>query len=356
MGLLYTPFKIFHYREKIESLPPSNDTVLPPVHIRIKPTNRCNHNCRYCAYRTDNLQLGSDMSVSDSIPREKMNEIADDIVAMGVKAVTFSGGGEPLLYPWLPEILHKFIKGGVRFATLTNGANLKGDIARLFAESGTWVRVSIDGWDDESYSEYRGVKKGEFSRVIGNMKDFSAMNGPCILGASIIADRKNAPHIYELIGTLREAGVSSVKVAPCIVSNSGDENNLYHEECFDRVKDEIGRAIHDFCGEKFEIFDSYHALSDKFEKAYTWCPYLQILTVIGADSNVYSCQDKAYNTASGIICSLKEKRFREAWFSGKKQYLSIDPSKHCNHHCVSNAKNRMVLEYLEADPDHLMFV
>jgi MoaA/NifB/PqqE/SkfB family radical SAM enzyme len=332
------------------------DTILPPIHIRIKPTNRCNHNCRYCAYRSDNLQLGSDMTVTDTIPRDKMNEIADDIVSMGVKAVTFSGGGEPLLYPYLPEILRKFVDGGVRFATLTNGANLTGEVARLFSESGTWVRVSIDGWDDESYSAYRGVKKGEFSKVIGNMKAFSEMKGPCVLGASIIADRMNAPHIYELIRTLREAGVSSVKIAPCIVSNSGAENNRYHEECFDLVKSEIDRAEKDFRSETFEIFDSYHALSDKFEKTYTWCPYLQILTVIGADSNVYSCQDKAYNTTSGIICSLKEKRFKDAWFEGKQQFFTINPSVHCNHHCVANGKNRMILEYLDAEPDHLMFV
>ncbi len=36
--------------------------------------------------------------------------------------------------------------------------------------------------------------------------------------------------------------------------------------------------------------------------------------------------------------------------------FSIDPSIDCNNHCVANPKNRMILEYLEADLDNLGFV
>ncbi len=79
MGLLYTKMKIFHYMEKIDSLPKNTDKIMAPIHIRIKPTNVCNHNCWYCAYRADNLQLGKDMVIKDYIPEKKMMEIIDDI-------------------------------------------------------------------------------------------------------------------------------------------------------------------------------------------------------------------------------------------------------------------------------------
>ena len=79
MSRLYTRTKIFHFTDKLDSLPAASGRIAPPVHIRIKPTNKCNHNCRYCAYRADNLQLGKDMSRQDEIPRWKMNEIIDDI-------------------------------------------------------------------------------------------------------------------------------------------------------------------------------------------------------------------------------------------------------------------------------------
>ena len=87
MGLKYTKMKAFHYKEKIDSLPRENPEILPPVHVRIKPTTVCAHSCWYCAYKVDDLQLGQDMVTRDSIPLEKMLEIIDDLDEMGVCAL-----------------------------------------------------------------------------------------------------------------------------------------------------------------------------------------------------------------------------------------------------------------------------
>jgi len=71
MGLLYTRMKIFHFKEKLDSLSASSETILPPLNVRIKPTNACNHNCWYCAYRAENLQLGQDMNLQEFHPQGK---------------------------------------------------------------------------------------------------------------------------------------------------------------------------------------------------------------------------------------------------------------------------------------------
>ena len=354
--LLYTKMKVFHFKDKLDSLLPDTDRITAPLHIRIKPTNVCNHNCRYCAYKVGNLQLGKDMIARDQIPIEKMMEIIEDIIEMGVKSVTFSGGGEPFCYPHLLEAVKKLSLSPVKFAALTNGALLEGEIASIFADHATWVRVSIDGWDDESYSRYRNVGKGEFARVMRNMENFKKIGGKCFLGVSIIVDKENANHIYELIKELKEKGADSVKISPCIISNDASENNAYHKRVFDTVKDEIKRSTEEFQNEDFEINDSYHALDEKFRKDYTWCPYLQILPVIGADLNIYPCQDKAYNFDEGLVGSIRSERFKDFWFSDKNKFYKINPSTHCNHHCVANAKNKLVLEYLNTDRDHMEFV
>ncbi len=356
MRLLYTKMKIFHYKEKIDSLPIQNKEILPPVHIRIKPTNVCNHNCRYCAYRVGNLQLGKDMVVRDFIPKEKMFEIIDDLQGMGVKAVTFSGGGEPFCYPYLLESVKRLVKTNIKFASLTNGSRLEGELAEIFAYKATWLRISMDGWDDESYSAYRRIRTGEFTRVMKNIKDFKKIKGDCYLGISLVIDKRNAPFVYGLIKKLKDLGVDSVKVSPCIVNNSGKENNNYHKPLFKKVKDQVLRATSKFSDKKFEIFDAYHELSDKFKKDYNWCPYQQILPVIGADLNIYPCQDKAYNLSDGLLGTIKDKRFNDFWYSGKNKFFKIIPSKVCNNHCVANEKNKMILEYLFADRENLCFV
>ncbi|MFA5876181.1 MAG: radical SAM protein [Candidatus Margulisiibacteriota bacterium] len=356
MGNVYTRKKIFHFKDKLDSLSQSVDEIMPPIHIRIKPTNVCNHNCWYCAYKADKMQLGQDMLKRDFIPKEKLLEIIDDLIEMGVKAVTFSGGGEPFCYPYLLDAVKKLSQSQIKFAALTNGSRMSGEVAEIFANYGTWVRVSMDGWDGESYAQYRGVSNREFEKVMTNIKNFKNINGTCQLGVSLIVDNKNFMHVYELIKKLVEAGINSVKISPCIIGNDVAENNCYHQPLFAPVKEQVKRILQDFAGPNFEVFDDYHELNDLFCKDYTWCPFLQVLPVIGADCNIYPCQDKAYNLEAGLIGSVKNQRFKDFWFSDKSKFFKINPAQVCNHHCVANEKNKMILEYLNVDPEHLAFV
>ena len=356
MGLLYTPMKVFHYKDKIDSLVRGNDKILSPIHVRIKPTNVCNHDCWYCAYKVSNLQLGQDMVEKDSIPEEKMMEIIDDLIEMKVKAVTFSGGGEPFAYRHMLKVAKRLKDSSIDFASLTNGARLKGEVAEIFAYHAKWVRVSMDGWDGPSYAKYRGVREDEFEKVLQNMKDFKAYGGKCLLGVVYIVDKDNQSHVFEMLSKLHDIGVDSVKVSACIVSNDGAETNEYHQPFFNDVKNQIHRFQDKNQDGRLEVFDAYHEIDEKFDKDYTWCPYLQILPVIGADLNIYPCQDKAYNLEDGLIGSIKNIRFKDFWFSDRNKFFQINPSKVCNHHCVANVKNRRILDYLEADKEHLGFV
>lgn len=356
MGRLYSKLKIFNYPDKLASLPARVAQTLAPIHVRIKPTNVCNHRCRYCAYREDNLQLGQDMNAKATISWEKMDAVIDDFDRMGVAALTFSGGGEPFCYPHILKALKKLSDTTISFAALTNGSRLENETAEIFAHHGKWIRVSMDGWDGPSYAAYRNVDENAFQRVMKNMENFNLLGGRCLLGVSIIVDRDNADHIEELIQRIHDIGAHSVKVSPCVVDNDGYRNNQYHRPLFDRVKEQIGRAQTHLASRKFEIFDAYHALDEKFKKNYTWCPFLQILPVIGADLNVYTCQDKAYNLENGSMGSIADKDFKTFWLQNREKFFQINPSIDCNHHCVANTKNKMILEFLDIDAGHGAFV
>jgi len=356
MKLLYSKMKIFHFKGKLDSLQSDSNTILAPLHIRIKPTNTCNHNCWYCAYRKEDIQLGKDMVQSDYIPREKMFELIDDFIGMDLKALTFSGGGEPLGYPYLLETLRKLSDTNIRLGCITNGSMLNGEIAEIFSQKGTWIRVSMDGWDSKSYAKYRRVSEDEFVKVMRNLENFKKLGGPCYLGVVIVVDKNVVPHIYDAIKNLRNIGVDSVKISPCIISNDWRKNDDYHKPYLEAVKEQMNKALVDLSANNFEIFNSYHLQLGGFEKDYNWCPYIQVKPVIGADLNVYCCQDKAYNLDEGVICSIKNRSFKEAWFSDKSKFFKINPLTHCRHHCVGNGTNKMILEYLSIDENHVMFV
>ena len=351
---VYTKLKFFRFREQLEAL--ENGHVAPPVHVRIKPMNPCNHDCWYCAYHDENLQLGNLMNYKDKMPREKLMEIIDDIAEMGGRAVTFSGGGEPLIYPHIAEAVNKLGHHGIKVATLTNGSHLHGEIAEAFAKHGTWIRISIDGWNAESYSKIRNVKIMEFDKVLNNIKGFANLNSACVLGINYIVDNQNYSHVLEFSRVMKDIGVNHLKIMGVIISNNGRESNAYHEKFRDSVHEQIKQA-ESLEDEKFKIIDHYHEFSERFDKGYTTCPSIKFLTIIGADCKVYACQDKAY-TEQGLLGSIEKRRFKDFWLSeeNSKRMGEINPSIHCRHHCAEHRRNLLLHEYLSVDHNHVEFV
>lgn len=353
---IYSNLKFMHFFPQLEAL--CKKQLVAPVHIRLKPTNSCNHSCNYCAYRMKGLQLGETMQEKDSIPWPKMQEFIADIAEMGVKAVTFSGGGEPLVYPMFIETVRLLAANNIKIGILSNGSRLSGETAEVIGAHATWVRISIDGWDDQSYAEYRHTSPKEFTKVIENMKSFSAaFSQKCVLGVNINIDQKNAPYIAELCQTLKNCGVRHVKVAGVVISNEGKDNNEYHRPFRELVQKQITAAKQELNSSDFEMVNHYHEMTERFDKSYTICPSIMFRPVVAADCNVYSCQDKAYNK-NGLIGSIKNHRFKELWFSEEtlRRVYELNPSKVCRHHCVADKKNRLLNEFMHLDPEHLAFI
>lgn len=351
---IYSVLKSFYFPHRLQEI--AHGKVPAPVHVRIKPTNRCNHDCWYCAYRAENLQLGEDMIEADSIPAAKMMEVVDDLIDMGVKAVTFSGGGEPTLYKPLPEVIARLGAGGIAIGCLTNGSNLKGRMAEALAAYGTWARISVDAWDDASYAAARGIRGDAFSRMLENVRAFVDRAPRCTVGVSFIIGEQNHRRVYHVCKMFKRLGVWHVKLSAVVVSNDLAANNAYHEPLRRSVAAEIARARR-LEGDGFRIIDHYHALGDRFEKHYASCPSARLLTVIGADQAVYVCQDKAY-TLSGLLGSIRDRSFKDFWFSAenRRRLDAIDPRRDCRHHCVTDAKNKAISNFLSLDQDHIGFV
>lgn len=354
MKRVYSNLKFFGFADQLNAL--RKGEVAAPVHVRIKPINRCNHDCWYCAYRASNLQLGEKMDLGDVLPKDKMLELADDLIDMGVKAVTFSGGGEPTLYKRLPDIIERLAMGGIKVAALTNGSNLKGRMAEALAKHGTWVWVSVDAWDDASYAKARGIKEGAFTKLLENIRAFHAMESDCELGISFTVGKENHAHIAEIAELFKDAGAQHMKVSGAVVSNDMHEVNLYHREIADAVLAQIEQAQRlELDG--FHIVNHYHEMEERFEKDYETCPFLQYLTVIGADGGVYTCQDKAY-TEAGRLGSIADQSFKKFWRSPENRdaIYGLNPSRSCRHHCVAHSKNLALHEILSVDTDHGVFV
>lgn len=147
----YTPYselKIFHHTECIDKF--LRRERVAPIYVRIKPTNVCNQKCYYCGYANDRVFDDRSVDSRESIPWEIMKNTLYEMKEIGVKAVTFSGGGEPLCYPYINETLQIVEDLGIDYSIITNGQALKGETAERLRKA-KWVRISFDSAKKETY-------------------------------------------------------------------------------------------------------------------------------------------------------------------------------------------------------------
>ena len=349
----YSQLKIFHHKELLERL--ENGQRCNPLYIRIKPTNVCNHNCYYCHYKNPYLIL-DEYDPKDMIPREKMMEIISDLETMGVKAVTFSGGGEPLCYQYIEEAMERILAAGIDLSIITNGSMLKGKKAELLAKA-KWVRISIDSIDAANYAKIRGIGENALPELMRNIGTFADMkNDDCELGINFVIGKENYTEIAQVAETMRSLGANHVKFAP-LFSN---DTEGYHKDIKNDViakLDELGKKLND---DRFKIIDLYTGDFDNYEvfqRTYSRCPIKEFVCIIAANSKVYYCHDKAY-LSDGCVCDLNGQSFQKGWNSDEvtEKFREFDAMKVCRQHCVYDSRNVLINSYLDMDLNHVNFV
>lgn len=352
----YSNLKIFHHAELLQKL--KTGERVAPIYVRIKPTNACNENCYYCHYKNSYLQLGN-YRPNDMIPREKMLEIVDDLAEIGTKAVAFSGGGEPTIYPYINETLQRVLDKGIDLAIITNGTCLRGETAQLLSHA-KWVRLSIDSSNARLYAETRGVKEDVFHELCRNIEDFAKRKDvSCELGVNYVVSDRNHGDVLEMARLMKSLGVNHVKFAP-VMSN---ESEKYHAPFKAQVMVDLEKAK-ELEDSQFRVIDLYTSDIKRwesgiiaFDRAYTQCWMKELHCVIAADQRIYYCQDKAY-LPNGVVGDLRERRLKDVWFAPETTRLFRDFDAHvtCAEHCVHDDRNIMLSQFFSVDENHVNFL
>lgn len=349
----YSNLKIFHHQDTLDRL--KNGKRCNPLYIRIKPTNLCNHNCYYCHYKNSYLTLDEYKS-SDFIPYDKMMEIINDMKKMQVKAVTFSGGGEPLVYPYIEPAMEKILQAGIDLSMITNGSMLTGKKAEILAKA-KWVRISIDSINPENYAKIRGISDNAMETLLINIKEFAKIKrNDCELGINFVIGKENYKEIVKVANTMKDLGVNHVKFAP-LFSNNTEE---YHKDIKDEVISTLEKLSTELNSDHFKIIDLYTSDFDNYEvfkRTYSRCPIKEFVCIIGANSKVYYCHDKAY-LSDGCVCDLNNQSLFEGWNSEAvtKKFKEFDAKKICKQHCVYDSRNTLINTFLDMDMRHVNFI
>lgn len=351
-GTPYNNLKIFAHLDELQKV--KNKERVAPIYVRIKPTNRCNQNCYYCHYKNPYLELDQ-YQPNDEVSREKMMELIADFKEIGVKAVTFSGGGEPLLYPYIEEAMDTVLKAGIDLSIITNGSLLYGRNAELLSQA-KWVRISLESGCAKTYSKIRGVTEEAFILLCDNIRKFAGIkNSACELGVNFVVGPENYQEVYQAGRLVQRLGADHIKYT-ALMSNDAEK---MHARFKAGVIDQIHRLI-DENEMDFKIINLYESDFESnavFGRNYNLCGIKDYVTVVAANSKIYYCHDKAY-LSQGEVGDIAQRSFKEVWFSDEttQKFLSFNPQEKCQHHCVYDDRNELLNHYYTLDDQHVHFI
>ncbi len=339
----YSDIKIAWFPDKMQSF--VDGRVTAPIYMRVKPINQCIHNFYFCIYKSENSDQHEDMNVSDVIPEDKMLEFLDDAAEMGVKCLTFSGGGEPLLHPYAGVFMSRTLSRGMGLSIITNGQLLEGDRADILARA-DWVRISMDYWNADMFEKTRRVKREGFYKTIGNITKFANSGRSCELQASYIITEHNYNTLLDAYEFIDSLGIESVR----FTHEWRKDFSEYHSKIADDVLVQLSQIKERNCKLSFNYLLTGEGLKGR---EYSRCYSSEISPVLGADMNVYPCHNRAY-CGNGIIGSIKDQRFIDMWYSTQtKDFLhAYNPKKECGVQGGNDSKNRFIIDMLECYGDN----
>lgn len=130
-----------------------------PITADIFLTNYCNNKCPYCTYRRWELEAGA-----YSMRYEEFVEYAERLLELGVKGFILTGGGEPTLCKDFKKITDWLEAHSIHYGINTNF----NEVQYIKPD---YLKVSLDGWNEDSYEKSRGVRA--YEKVRNNIQTYA---------------------------------------------------------------------------------------------------------------------------------------------------------------------------------------
>ena len=357
----YSDLKAAWHLDKIEELRRGHQVV--PAQVQLILSDLCNQDCHFCAYRASGgfsteqfAGEHGEKNPNRKISTAKAIEILDDCASLGVKAIQYTGGGEPTVHPDHLLLFEYAQNLGLETSLVTNGVLFRDGWQDVLPKM-KWVRISIDAGNADEYARVRRVKPEFYEKALANITALAAeiekQGTDCLLGVGYVITRENWADAYEGVLRIRSTGAANVRLSAMFST----EGASYYEGVYEGIKAEIER-IKTLATDDFSVVDLFgDRISDLVQHGpdYEFCGYQQFNCYIGGNLRVYRCCTTAY-TKHGEVGNLTNQTFAKWFYSQEKQsaYASFD-ARTCKT-CQFNGKNRVIAYLKDSGPLHVNFV
>lgn len=337
--------KLLSHLDRIQSLLRGHPT--GPVKVVFMPNQSCNFRCSFCAYYQQ-IPLGERYSQrfnpSDFMSLEMIQEFLADCRTLEVKALEISGGGEPMLYPYFPELLAQ--SEGLDVGIITNGTKLWK--FRDLLKQAVWIRVSLDAGTPATYRQIHRAGPDDWALVGKGLQELSTA-GP-YLGTSFVVTKENFPEIVAAAQWSKGQGARSIRFTAVLT----EERSRYYGRCRVPIREQLSSAS-ELADPNFAVIDQWEQRSQEFDQTpdYPFCGMRHLAPVVTGDGSVYACCMWAFHK-EGYLGSLRAQRFEDLWYS-RWLFESHDPRRDCPIPCLYQGQNRFIMA-LKKSPEHANFI
>jgi MoaA/NifB/PqqE/SkfB family radical SAM enzyme len=292
-----------------------------PVNIEVDLSNRCNSKCSWCAfaYTHDGALLPYDLAT------RIIGECAD----VGVKALTFTGGGEPTTHPRFAEICKTAHEAGLKVGLYTNGM-LRQPLLDA-APYLTWAYFSLDEATPKQYHASKGVHK--FWTVLENV---CALIGKTTVGMGFILHEGNYRQAPRMVELARGYGADYCQLRPIV----GAADYSWLPECVE--------ILHELDDPFVYVSYQRFAQVDRAERCYEECRGSELVPCIGATGELWVCPNTRGLRSLG---NLHHATLKELWDRRERQMVGNDCRAVCRNHALNET-----LEYICSASPHMEFV
>jgi MoaA/NifB/PqqE/SkfB family radical SAM enzyme len=362
VGNPYATDKILWHPDRLAAMRAGERPV--PVSLQLIISDYCNQDCHWCAYRASGgLSVeqfaGPDKTGAISrnplrmIPPEKVREIVNDAAAMGVKSITWTGGGEPTVHPQHIELFDHALDLGLECSLNTNGVIFrKGweDVLPRFA----YARFSIDAGTPEEYARIRRTPPAMYHTALEHMaslvRAIEEQHTGCVVGAGYVVEPTNIENVMQGVARIRDTGAAYVRLASM---QSIEGESVYGDRLQDAI--EVCReASSDLSTPDFKVVNLFEgSLGQRMDDPY--CGFQEIVVYVGGNQKVYRCCYTAF-TAMGEVGDLTRQRFSDWWASDEAAQLYRDFDARTCITCPMVEKNAVITNLVKTTPLHANFI
>lgn len=249
---------------------------LPPMMVVMGITDFCNHHCPFCFREKDPLY---EKTKGDIFTNDNLTNVFLNLSEGNVQAIRLCGEGEDTIHPQYIKFILMARVAGINLMQITNGSTLE-KLAPLMVRCIDFLRISINGWNEEQYQKKHGLPSSNTYfkvlnglKIVNREKELLPNRDVTVCLSTVLTDEdclNYDPEDFRQIFTASEADVAILKLEnECSRKTGGGSVRLKVHE--DKLLDKSGKFLNLFQISPLSTIINSNDRQDAFKRLLNEC-------------------------------------------------------------------------------------